>query len=212
MPMPEWTVRNILLVLGVVLLTLAASWTDLRTRRIPNRLTVAAFVLGLVHRAWFDGWAGLADAGQGFALGFGLLFALWLVGGGGGGDVKLLGALSVWLGFRLTLLVLVASTVLVVIGTAGMLIWSVIRGGARRTAERYLATRRPHDDPHRPGRAGRRVMAYALPVALASWLVLAWKLPTLGRPELDRAGAARPTSAPQPEQPADAAREDRLAG
>ncbi len=76
---------------AVAILTLAAMIWDFRLRRIPNRLTVPAFLLGIGYQAAFRGPAGLEDAGWAFLIGFGTLLVLWLVGGGGGGDVKLMG-------------------------------------------------------------------------------------------------------------------------
>lgn len=170
--------------------TLAAAITDARTRRIPNKLTLPMFLLGLIYQFAFNGWsgspefgigeAGLANALLGFALGFGTLFVLWLVGGGGGGDVKLMGALSIWLGFQLTLLVMIVSTLFVVLGAAGIVLWSLIAGamsGIRLAGETEDdSADAPVTDSEAP-RKQRPVMAYALPVALATWLVAIWKMP-----------------------------------
>ncbi len=103
-------------VLAAVGLTATALATDLRWRRIPNKLTVPAFVAALVFYTAAYGQPGLWFALAGFLLGFGMLLVLWLLGGGGGGDVKLMGALGAWLGWRQTLYVLIASTVLVAVG------------------------------------------------------------------------------------------------
>lgn len=183
--MPEWDLQLILFLLCVGLFTAAAAAWDLRSRRIPNALTVPVFALGWVYQAVFHQWSGLADAGLGFAVGFGTLFVLWLVGGGGGGDVKLMGALSVWLGFRLTLYVMIASVAFVLVGTLAVLAWSMFTRGPLWTKRRYTANTATGKKGEKPApetteqRQQRRVMAYALPVALATWLVVIWKLPTL---------------------------------
>lgn len=177
---PSW-----LLVLVVGQFTIAAAVWDWRYWRIPNKLTLPTFALGLLYQVLFYGWSGLADAGLGFLCGFGVLFVLWLVGGGGGGDVKLMGALSVWLGLRHTLLVLAVSIVMVILGTSVILLWSVLTSGFRQTQKRYLATgsSRTAEQATRPERVEqrpqRRVMGYALPVAVATWLVMLYQLPTL---------------------------------
>ena len=183
--MPELSLDSVVLVTVAAVFTAAAAVWDVRERRIPNNLTLPVFAVGLIYQA-FHGWAGLADAGLGFLVGFGTLFVLWMIGGGGGGDVKLMGALSVWLGFRMTLLVLIVSTLIVVIITGGYMVWSVFTGNFRKTAKKHLATGK-EDQTKRQTKKGetvaekkdRRVMAYAVPVAVATWMVLIWKLPTL---------------------------------
>lgn len=183
--MPEISLQLVLFLICVGLFTAAAAVWDFRTHRIPNKLTVPVFVLGLVYRGAFHGWAGLADAGLAFLLGFGLLFVLWLIGGGGGGDVKLMGALSVWLGWRLTLYVLIVSTLFVIAGTFAVMLWSVFSKGMKRTGKKFLATGK--EVKKKRGKAvaetqeqkqKRRIMAFAVPVALSTWLVVIWKLPT----------------------------------
>jgi prepilin peptidase CpaA len=159
-----------------VFTAVAAGW-DLRERRIPNRLTLPVFFVGWIYQIAFHGWAGLADAAAGFGVGFGILFVLWFIGGGGGGDVKLMGALSVWMGFRLTLLVLVVSTFAVVMITMGMIALQMARGGVRRTREKLVAK----SGETVQQKQGRRILPYAVPVAAATWLVLAWKVPALNR-------------------------------
>ena len=91
---------NWVLAAAMVAFTAVAAGWDLREKRIPNKLTLPVFFAGWIYQAVYHGWGGLADAGLGFLVGFGVLFVLWFIGGGGGGDVKLMGALSVWMGFR----------------------------------------------------------------------------------------------------------------
>jgi prepilin peptidase CpaA len=89
---------------GVALLASALSaWTDLRTGRIPNLLTIGALTLGLATRAAWQGTAGLLAAAVG-ALVAGLVpLLLFRARSMGGGDVKLLAALGALLGARLGL-------------------------------------------------------------------------------------------------------------
>jgi prepilin peptidase CpaA len=183
--MPELTTELAVFVVCVGLFTLAAAISDMRTRRIPNKLTVPAFFAGLVFQGVFNGGPGLLDALYGFGIGFGLLFVLWIIGGGGGGDVKLMGALAVWLGFDLTLRVLIGSTVLVVAGTGAVMLWSICTKGKGKTKKKYIATGKPIKKGKKPKaetvkeRQERRIMAYAIPVAVATWGVLIWQLPKL---------------------------------
>lgn len=163
--------------------TLAAAWFDTRTRRIPNWLNVAFFVLGLVYRGAVDGWVGLADAGLGFAVGFGLFFLMWMIGAGGGGDAKLVGAVSVWLGFRQTLALLFLSTLLVVILSVFFAAWKRLAGGFARSAQQYREEEKAESERRRlrrkrtreekiADRQQRRIMAYAIPVAIGCWILM----------------------------------------
>lgn len=167
--MPLLGLEQILLAGGAVLLTAVAAVTDARTRRVPNWLTVPAFIAGIVCQVAFRGTEGLADAGLGFAIGFGTLFVLWLIGGGGAGDAKLMGALSVWLGFRATFAVLVLSTLLVIATTAFLLTRGFLRGESKVVQDREASA-------PGTGRRRRRLMPYAIPVAIATWIVLGSQL------------------------------------
>jgi len=82
----------------VVALVLLASYSDLRWRKIPNCLTVPAIALGFFLNFQGNSWNGLISACLGLLVGIGLLMLPYLLGGMGGGDVKLMGALGVMLG------------------------------------------------------------------------------------------------------------------
>ncbi len=77
----------------------AAAWFDVRERRVPNALTLGAFAIAILLRAPL-GLDALADGLLGTLLGFGLALPFFLVGGLGGGDVKLLAAVGAFLGPR----------------------------------------------------------------------------------------------------------------
>jgi prepilin peptidase CpaA len=185
----EPVVGNWVLAGAMAVFTAVAAGWDLREKRIPNKLTLPVFFAGWAYQILFHGWAGLGDAAAGFAVGFGVLFVLWFIGGGGGGDVKLMGALSVWMGFYLTLLVLIVSTVAVVLITLGTVFWQMATR-VRRAREQQVAAagERQASRPH------RRILPYAVPVAAATWMVLAWKIPALNKQA--RASEER-TPAPQ---------------
>lgn len=180
----EW-----LMVVAVVGFTLVAAILDYRTKKLPNWLTVPGFVAALVYHAVMGastgGWTGLgwalANALGGFAVGFGILLVLWLIGSGGAGDVKLMGALGAWLGAAATLQVFLVSTVFVLLGSLLVLTANFLGRGMQRTKDRYLSTgTRPSirgassEELDRQRRVHRRLMPYGVPVALATWLVLAW--------------------------------------
>jgi len=90
-------------------LVLSAAWTDWRTRKIPNWLTVPALLLGLTVHTLIAGWPGAKTSLEGAGLALALLFPLVLLRGLGAGDWKLMGALGAFLGPVLLLFVLLGS-------------------------------------------------------------------------------------------------------
>jgi prepilin peptidase CpaA len=102
--------------------SLAAAVCDLRSRRIPNKLTLPLVLAGTVVAAWHDGVAGLGSSLGGcalLALPYILLFAF---GGGGAGDAKMMGGIGAWLGLRAGGIVLVAVALVGgAIGLVGMM-------------------------------------------------------------------------------------------
>ena len=87
---------------GVIalLIGLAACVTDVRSRRIPNVLTFSAAVAAVLVHGAVSGWAGVGTSMAGWAAGAALFMPFFLLGGMGGGDVKLLAAIGAWLGPR----------------------------------------------------------------------------------------------------------------
>jgi len=84
--------------IAVAVLVLAATFSDLRSRRIPNALTVGAAVVAVAMHGLLNGWSGVLLAATGWVVGLILLFPLFALGGMGAGDVKLLAAIGAWLG------------------------------------------------------------------------------------------------------------------
>ena len=81
-----------------LLLSLGMAGCDLKTRRIPNFLTLGGVLGGLGFQLGYHGLPGLLDGLAGLGLGFGLLLGPYLLGGLGAGDVKASAALGAWLG------------------------------------------------------------------------------------------------------------------
>jgi len=78
----------------LVAVVITAAVTDLKSGRIYNRLVYPAVVVGLLLALVGGGWTGLKDHALAAAIGFGVLFLCYAVGGMGGGDVKLMAAVG----------------------------------------------------------------------------------------------------------------------
>ena len=90
-------VQSILIIMLVVLV-MTAIYTDLRWSRIPNWLTFPAMGFGVVVHAWLGGVDEALFSVAGLGTGLGLFFLIYLVGGIGAGDVKLMAAVGSFVG------------------------------------------------------------------------------------------------------------------
>jgi prepilin peptidase CpaA len=82
---------------AIAIATVACAW-DLRTRRIPQALTLGGAMAAVAYHVAIGGApAGVASL-SGWAVGLVLFLIPFALGGLGAGDVKLLGALGAWLG------------------------------------------------------------------------------------------------------------------
>lgn len=111
-----------------VVVLAVATFTDLRSRRIPNWLVLPFLPLGIAVSAWFHGWHGAVQSLEGVGAGlliFGIFF--WM-GGMGAGDVKLCAAIGAWIGPGQLMIALVLT------GLAGgvmVLAWAAYAGFLR---------------------------------------------------------------------------------
>lgn len=106
---PTWSVA-VALALGV-----GAAVIDLWIGKVPSWLTYPAVLAALVGHSIIGGWhggpgqIGLSGSLLGLVVGFGPMLVFWLLGGIGGGDTKLMGALGALGGWRFVLAVLIYS-------------------------------------------------------------------------------------------------------
>jgi prepilin peptidase CpaA len=100
--------RSAIWTVTLLLTCLAALW-DLRSRKIPNWLTLSGAVAGVTLHAVFDGWHGVRFAFAGMGLALALLLPLVYLRALGAGDWKLMGAVGAFLGWQLSLFVLFGS-------------------------------------------------------------------------------------------------------
>jgi len=89
---------NAIILILLLCVLIIASVTDLRSRRIPNRLTYSTMIGGLIFYCIHSGLSGFLNSAGGLFLGLALLIGFYLVGGMGAGDVKLMGAVGSLLG------------------------------------------------------------------------------------------------------------------
>jgi prepilin peptidase CpaA len=163
---------------AAAVLSLLFAATDLRTRRIPNVLTMGGALVGLGYNVWTQGSWGLAQGGLGLLLGLGLLMIPYVMGGTGAGDVKALAALGAWLGPMRII------SVFFYMALAGGLISLAVMGwrGDLRIYLRRLRvrlvnmvlTRSPQEMPPAPASSKSAGIPYAVPIALGVLAVLIW--------------------------------------
>jgi len=114
-------------------LVCAAAWTDLRSRRIPNSITVSGAAAGLVLHVAYGGLSGAAQSLAGAALGLAIFLGLYAAGGMGAGDVKLFGAVGAFAGPQALVFVFIFTGLLGGIAGIGLALY---RGRLQQTLER----------------------------------------------------------------------------
>ena len=166
-----------------VLLILAAAW-DLRTRRIPNWITLPLVVSGLARCCILRGTPGPGTAALGMLVGAAIPFVLFAIGALGGGDVKLMAGVGAWLGPLPALAVFLISGVL---GMVVVLAQSALQGrtaallrNSTVVALNLIYVRqvglKHATDTGRSARSVDRPLPYAVPVLAAVLLLSAHQL------------------------------------
>jgi prepilin peptidase CpaA len=149
-----------------------ATFTDLRSRRIPNWLVLPFMVAGIAVQGWVHGWHGIGQSFAGLGLGAAIFGGLCLLGGMGMGDVKLCAAIGAWIGPSQLLVALVVT------GMAGGLMalcWAVAGGFLgelfKNTGDLVFGIRdrglRPHPDLVLDNPLARK-MPYAPAIAIGT--------------------------------------------
>src|SRR5712672_166512 len=92
----EMTFMNLAQITAILAVAVAgyAAFTDVKARRIPNRLTYPAALLGLGLQTALHGWRGLLLSAAGGLLFGGVFMLFHIVRAMGAGDVKLAAALG----------------------------------------------------------------------------------------------------------------------
>lgn len=113
-----------------------AAITDVRERRIPNRLTYPAMIAGLVLQAAVHGWRGLIFSLAGGFLFGGVFLLFHLIRAMGAGDVKLAAALGCIVGLGNSLRVMFFTAVA---GGALAILVMIFTGRVKQTLRSTLA-------------------------------------------------------------------------
>ncbi len=112
------TALPVIVVLSAVVV---AAITDIWKFKVYNALTVPLLLTGLAYHGFH---AEIGDSFLGVLFGFAALVPLYIIGGMGAGDVKLMAAVGAWLGMPLTFYVFIASSLAAGLYAAGLVIWT----------------------------------------------------------------------------------------
>ncbi len=112
----------------VLVLITMATYTDMRTRRIPNWLNFSFLFAGIAISTWMGGWQGLRESVGGLGLGLLVFGILAFMGGMGMGDVKLCAAIGAWIGPGQLLIAIVVTAMAGGLIALGMAIWGGFLG------------------------------------------------------------------------------------
>jgi prepilin peptidase CpaA len=128
---------------------LAASIEDLWRRKVSNVIALAAFVSGIIARALLFGLDGVWDALLGSVIGFAVFLIFFLMGGMGGGDIKLMAGFGAILGSKL---IVVAAMMTAIVGGLMALIYLIVKKVRRRSepADAPLTALRKEAIPYAP--------------------------------------------------------------
>jgi prepilin peptidase CpaA len=86
----------VLIILSLLIVPVIIS--DLKSQRIPNKITFPAMLIGCLFQVWLKGFPGLVFSLQGIGLGIALFIIPYMIGKMGAGDAKLIGAVGAFLG------------------------------------------------------------------------------------------------------------------
>jgi len=160
----------------VLLLGVAACAFDLRTRRIPNVLTLSAATAAVLFHLVTGGWSAAGWSLAGLVVGALLFFPMFALRGMGAGDVKLLAAIGAWLGPGQVAAVALATSI---VGGAIAIVVALAHGYLRKALTNlYLVLVhwrvvgvRPLPEVTLEKARGPR-LAYAVPIAIGTVVTL----------------------------------------
>ncbi len=162
----------------IIVLTIAVI-ADIRFYRIPNWLTFPSMLFGICYHTYANGFHGFVLCIAGLFLGICVFVPFYIVAGMGAGDVKLMGAVGVFLGPGGVFAAFLATAI---IGGLYAIILLKLNGLLRETIIRYKAmlttliiTRRFDYIPPEKG-VKSPFMAYGVAIAIGTSIVVIYNL------------------------------------
>jgi len=168
-------------VIVVLVAAIVAAATDIWKFKVYNVLTLPLLVSGLLYHAFR---AELADSLLGVLFGFASLIVLYIIGGMGAGDVKLMAAVGAWLGMPLTFYVFIASSLAAGVYSIGLVVWTGQVGETAVNLQilwlrlasvgRYLGSDDKVESEVRRSDRRKRIIPFAAMVAIGLVATLIW--------------------------------------
>ncbi len=150
-----------------VVIGLAATVEDLVHRQISNWICATAFVAGVALHMISEGWRGGFTAVLGALAGFGVFLVFYLLGGMGGGDVKLMAGFGAILGVNRLLEAALWTAACGGIFAAIAIAFTTLRGLLRRPVRDGNGS-----DAATQGKRRLQSIPYAPAIAAGVWLSL----------------------------------------
>jgi len=124
-----------------VLVALGGAVSDIRSARIPNRLTYSALLAALSLRVALLGLSGLKSGAVGMFVAGGLFCVLFALGAMGGGDMKLMAAVGAWVGSTQVMTLILAAALAGGVLAIGRIIFTKMVGQTLRNIMRLICYR-----------------------------------------------------------------------
>lgn len=204
-------VLKIVFLAAIGTFTVTAAIWDAKKARLPNWLTVPSFAAGILFHVIYGYVSGngvLSHLGHsllGALVGLAPMLLLWMIGGGGAGDAKLMAAIGAWLGPWLTFLTYVLGTVIGIVGSGLMMIFKTGTQGFTKVKRDYIELRsddgKKNKSKHAAGKQRTRTRKQHVRLGIAflisTWVILGflfWQNTLWDRLHLQKPAAETATS------------------
>lgn len=155
-----------------MVVALVGAITDIRSARIPNRLTYTALLAVLPLRTAFVGFSGLKNGIIGMVVAGGLFTVLYALGAMGGGDMKLMAAVGAWVGSTQVMTLILATALAGGVLAIGRIVSRNVVGSTLRNTVRLIYYRltsglKPHPELNVQSSGSQRV-PYGVAIAIGT--------------------------------------------